>query len=161
MKIDRPEMTNIVVKQDPLEDPQVRDLVALHLEDMHKNSPQDSVYALDLSNLQQPGVTVWTAWMGDQAAAIGALNEVDKQTGEIKSMRTHPDFLRMGIAGQVLEHIITVAQSRSYTRLCLETGSGQTFDAALGLYRKRGFAPCDAFGAYEKSDFNQFFALEL
>lgn len=154
-------MPNIVIKSDPLKDPQVRDLVALHLRDMHKNSPQDSVYALDLSNLQQPSVSVWTAWKGDHVAAIGALNEVDTQTGEIKSMRTHPDFLRMGVAGQVLEHIITVAQSRAYIRLCLETGSGEAFDAALGLYRKRGFTPCDAFGGYEKSDFNQFLALDL
>lgn len=161
MKIEKPEMRTVSIKPDKLTDPRVRNLVAIHLEDMRKNSPQDSVFALDLSNLQQPGVTVWTAWVSDEVAAIGALNEVDKQTGEIKSMRTHPNFLRMGIAGQLLEHIITFAQSRSYKWLYLETGSGEAFDAALGLYRKRGFAPSEAFGAYEKSDFNQFFALDL
>ena len=155
------ETRDILLREDDLTDPRVRDLVALHLNGMHENSPQENVFALGISSLQQSEVTVWSAWHDDQVAAIGALNEVDTQTGEIKSMRTHPDFLRMGIAGKVLEHIITVAQSRSYKRLCLETGSGEAFDAALGLYRKRAFIPCDAFGEYEKSEFNQFFALDL
>jgi len=154
-------MAEFIIKQDELIDPRVRDLVALHLKGMHANSPHDSVFAMDLSSLQQPGVTVWTAWKGERVAAMGALNEVDKLTGEIKSMRTHPDFLRKGIAAQVLEHIIDVAKSRSYRRLCLETGSGEAFEAALKLYRNRGFFPCDAFGEYEKSEFNQFMEMPI
>jgi len=154
-------VTDIAIREDDLSDGRVRDLVALHLKGMHANSPQDSVFALDLSSLQQPSVTVWTAWQGDAVAAMGALNEVDSRTGEIKSMRTHPDFLRQGRAAQVLEHVIGVAQSRGYERLCLETGSGEAFDAALTLYRRRGFVNCDAFGDYENSAFNQFMELRL
>ena len=151
----------ITIRKDDLNDPQVQQLVALHLDGMHANSPQDSVFALGLSSLQQPGVTVWTGWSGDRVAAMGALKQVDAQTGEIKSMRTHPDFLRQGIAAQMLEHIIGEADARGYERLCLETGSGEAFEAALGLYRRRGFASCGAFGDYEKSEFNQFMEWRL
>ena len=136
-------------------------LLQQHSHDMYATSPADSVHTLDIQALSQPDIRFWTLWDGDHLAGCGALKRLDKYHGEIKSMRTHPDFLRMGIAGKVLEHIITVAQSRSYKRLCLETGSGEAFDAALGLYRKRAFIPCDAFGEYEKSEFNQFFALDL
>ncbi len=155
------DLADISIREDDLSHPRVQDLVALHLEGMHANSPQDSVFALGLSSLEQPDVTVWTVWSGERVAAMGALNEVNPRTGEIKSMRTHPDFLRMGIAAQMLEHIIDAARARGYYRLCLETGSGEAFEAALKLYRNRGFVSCDAFGDYEKSAFNQFMELVL
>jgi putative acetyltransferase len=155
------EKTGILIREDDLTDPRVCELVTLHLEGMHDNSPQESVFALGISSLQHADVTVWTAWLADCVAGMGALKQVDKLTGEIKSMRTHPDFLRMGVAAAVLEHIIGEAQSRSYERLCLETGSGEAFEPALKLYRRRGFTACDAFGDYEKSAFNQFMHLVL
>lgn len=154
-------MTDIVIREDDLTDPRVCALVALHLEGMHESSPEDSVFALGISSLQQPDISVWTAWQADRVAGMGALKHVDSLTGEIKSMRTHPDFLRTGIAARILEHVIKVAQSRNYERLCLETGSGEAFEAALKLYDKRGFVSCDAFGDYEKSAFNQFMHLSL
>ncbi|GAB5488936.1 MAG: GNAT family N-acetyltransferase [Parasphingorhabdus sp.] len=154
-------MTDLLIREDDLTDPHVRELVTLHLEGMHDNSPQESVFALGISSLQQPDISVWTAWHSDRVAGMGALKQVNRQTGEIKSMRTHPDFLRMGIAAALLEHIIGEAQSRFYDRLCLETGSGEAFEPALKLYRRRGFTACDAFGEYEKSAFNQFMHLPL
>lgn len=154
-------MNDILIREDDLTDPHVRELVTLHLEGMHESSPEDSVFALGISSLQQPDVSVWTAWQADRVAGMGALKHVDRLTGEIKSMRTHPDFLRMGIAARILEHVILVAQSRNYERLCLETGSGEAFEAALKLYDKRGFVSCGAFGDYEKSAFNQFMQLSL
>jgi hypothetical protein len=47
------------------------------------------------------------------------------------------------------------------TRLSLETGSGPAFDAALALYRKRGFQTGGAFADYKASEFNQFLHLPL
>lgn len=161
MKKEITEVTDMLIREDDLTNPRVRDLVALHLKAMHSNSPKDSVYALDLSNLQNPNVTVWTVWKADDVMGMGALHAVDDEIGELKSMRTQPDFLRMGVAGQLLEHIINVAKSRGYLRLCLETGSGEAFDPALQLYRNRGFVSCGAFGDYRQSDFNQFMHLRL
>lgn len=149
------------IRKDDLSGVPTRSLLALHLSGMHANSPPGSVFALDLSGLQASEVTVWTAWEGDSVAGVGALKQLDGETGEVKSMRTHPDFLRRGAANALLDYIIAEARSRKLTRLSLETGSGPAFDAALALYRRRGFVDGDAFGDYTKSAFNQFLHLAL
>ena len=90
-----------------------------------------------------------------------ALRRRDGTLGEIKSMRTHPDFLRRGVAQVLLDHLIEEARIRGLLRLALETGSGPVFDPALILYRTRGFTDAEAFGEYKKSAFNQFLELNL
>jgi putative acetyltransferase len=144
-----------------LGDPQVRDLVALHQRAMVEGSPPGFSFALDLSGLQDAAVTVWAAHVGTRVAAIGALKRLDEQSGEIKSMRTHPDFLRQGIAAALLEAIITHARAAGLTTLSLETGSGPAFEPALALYRRRGFTNGPAFADYALTDFNQCLHLQL
>jgi putative acetyltransferase len=149
------------IREDDLSSVATRELLRLHLEGMHATSPPGSVFALDLAGLRASGVTVWTAWIGDAVAGIGALKDLGDRTGEIKSMRTHPDFLRRGIASALLEHIIDVARTLGMTRLSLETGSGPSFEPALALYRRRGFVDGDEFAQYKRSPFNQFLHLGL
>ena len=143
------------------EDARVLDLLRVHLDGMHANSPPGNVFALDLSGLKAPGLDFYTAWDGEALMGMGALKALDDGSGEIKSMRTHLAHLRKGVAAALLEHIIAEARARNYYRLSLETGSGPAFDAALALYRRYGFVEGAAFGDYEKSDFNQFFHLVL
>ncbi|MBL6078663.1 GNAT family N-acetyltransferase [Belnapia sp. T18] len=149
------------IREDDLSGEPTRRLLALHLAGMHANSPPGSVYALDLSGLTAPGVTVWSAWQGDAIAGIGALKLLGDGTGEVKSMRTHPDHLRQGVAAALLEHIIGAARARGLARLSLETGTGPAFEPALALYRRRGFVNGEAFGGYQASSFNQFLHLAL
>ena len=154
-------MDGLILCIDDLSGQPTRDLLAFHLSGMHANSPAGHVFALDLSGLQVPEVTVWSAWIGEDIVGIGALKDIGNGSGEIKSMRTHPDHLRKGVGAAVLEQIIASARSRGYSRLSLETGSGPAFDAALALYRRRGFENGQAFGDYEASAFNQFLHLDL
>ena len=149
------------VREDDLSGDQVRALLALHLADMHANSPPGGVFALDLSGLKVPEVTVWTAWRDGRIAAIGAMKILGDGLAEVKSMRTHPHFLRMGAGAAILETIIAAAIVRDVRRLSLETGSGPAFEPALALYRRRGFENGAAFGGYEQSAFNQFLHLDL
>jgi putative acetyltransferase len=149
------------IREDDLSGEAVRALLALHLAGMHENSPPGSVFALDFSGLTAPGVTVWSVWRGGALAGIGALKVLPDDSGEIKSMRTHPEHLLQGAAAALLEHIITQARTRGLRRLSLETGSGPAFDPALALYRKRGFTDGEAFADYVRSDFNQFLHLPL
>jgi putative acetyltransferase len=152
---------SIVIREDDLSGEQTRALLRLHLAGMHASSPPGTVFALDLSGLKAPDVTVWTAWIADTAVGMGALKDLGAQLGELKSMRTHPEFLRRGIASALLEHIIAVARARGMKRLSLETGSGAAFESALTLYRRRGFVAGAAFADYQPSPFNQFFHLQL
>lgn len=149
------------IREDDLTGEPTRALLALHLAGMQANSPAGHVFALDLSGLQVPSVTVWTAWRDGRVASVGALKMLGAGEAEVKSMRTHPDYLRQGAAAALLEHLITVARSRGVRRLSLETGSGPAFDAALSLYRRRGFVDGEAFSDYVRSDFNQFLHLPL
>ena len=136
-------------------------LLALHLAGMHANSPPDSVHALDLSGLKAPGATVWSVWDGTEVVGIGALKELSNGRAEVKSMRTHPDHLRRGVAALLLNHIAAEAKARGFSRLSLETGSGPAFEPALALYRKHGYLNGEAFHDYQPSAFNQFLHLEL
>lgn len=154
-------MTRLAVCEDDLSGAAVRALLALHLAGMRANSPAESVFALDLSGLQQPGVRVWSAWSGNSIAAVGAMKLLAAGGAEVKSMRTHPDFVRQGAASAVLETIIAAATAQGVRRLSLETGSGPAFEAALALYRRRGFVDGPAFGDYTASAFNQFLHLSL
>jgi putative acetyltransferase len=127
---------------------------------MHANSPPGSVFALDLSGLQNPQVAVWSVRENNRVVGIGALKDLGGG-GEVKSMRTHPDHLRRGIAAFLLEHMIAEARKRGWKRLSLETGSGPAFEPALNLYRRWGFENGDCFADYTASAFNQFLHLAL
>jgi len=149
------------IRADDLSGEQTRALISLHLAGMHSASPPGTVFALDLSGLQGADVTVWSVWRNEDIAGIGALKMLGEGSAELKSMRTHPDFLRQGVASHLLEHIIGEAKRRRVGRLSLETGSGGPFEPALALYRKRGFVEGDAFSDYVPSAFNQFLHLDL
>ena len=149
------------IRRDDLSGEPTRALLALHLAGMQASSPPGSVFALDLSGLRARGVTVWTAWLEGRVAAVGALKMLPGGTAEVKSMRTHPDFVRQGAGAALLETIIAAARAGGARRLSLETGSGAAFGPALALYRRRGFASGAPFGEYEQSDFNQFLHLDI
>ncbi|WP_369059912.1 GNAT family N-acetyltransferase [Caulobacter sp. 73W] len=151
----------MVIIEDDLESPGTLELLALHLDGMREHTPAGHVHALDVSRLKAPEITFWTARSGERVAGMAALRMLGDGVGELKSMRTHPDFIRQGVAAALLEHVIATAKARGLTRLSLETGSGPGFDAALTLYRQRGFTSGGAFGDYRASDFNQFLHLQL
>jgi putative acetyltransferase len=155
--VDRP--LRIVV--DDLSGPEIRALLEEHLQSMHALSPPESVHALDLAKLRQPGITFWTAWDDDVLVGCGALKELDRTHGEIKSMRTPQALRRRGAGRTMLAHILDAARSRAYERLSLETGSGDAFAPAQRLYESFGFTRCGPFGDYVLDPHSVFMTLQL
>lgn len=149
------------IVEDDLSGPEIRALLEVHFAGMLANSPAGSCHFLDFDGLNAPDVTFWSIWDGEQLAGCGAVKELSPTHGEIKSMRTHADHLRKGAGAQMLEHIIRTAKSRGYERLSLETGSGDAFDAAHGLYLRYGFEYCPPFGDYVEDPFSRFMTLKL
>lgn len=149
------------IRPDDLSGEQTRQLLALHLAQMRDGSPPGTSFALDLSGLASPDVTVWSVWDGDAIVGIGALKRHADGTAELKSMRTHPEHLRRGVAARLLDHLIEAARSAGARRVSLETGDGPGFEAALTLYTRRGFVEGEAFADYVPSAFNRFFHLDL
>ncbi len=149
------------IREDDLSGDQVRALLALHLAEARAKTPAEFSFALDLSGLQTPDITVWTAWNGERLAGVGALKTLADGSGEVKSMRTHPDHLRTGVAAAILEHIIGEARRRGMSRLSLETGTVPAYDPAVALYLKHGFQDGERFGDYQPSPYNRFLHLGL
>lgn len=149
------------IQEDDLSGEGTQALLALHLRGMYAASPPEHVFALDLSGLKVPEVTVWTVRHGDQVIGIGALKALGGNGGEVKSMRTHPDHLRRGVAAMLLDHMIAAARARGWRRLSLETGRGPVFEPALQLYRRSGFVDGAEFSDYRPSTFCRFLHLTL
>lgn len=147
--------------EDDLTSVEVADLLNEHLADMARHSPAESIHALDLSGLRAPEVTFWTVRDGPALLGCGALKELDKEHGEIKSMRTSSAQRRRGVASAILSHLVQEAASRGYRQLSLETGSSAAFDPAHALYESFGFRFCGPFGNYVEDPFSRYMTLSL
>ena len=152
---------SIRIRQDDLTDQRTLALISLHLGGMHASSPPGTVFALEADELKTPDVMVWTAWSDEAIAGIAALKQLDRYHGEVKSMRTHPSFLRRGVAAALLDHLIQEARRGGLRRLSLETGNGPAFAAALALYRRRGFLEGEPFADYRPNGHSVFLHLTL
>src|SRR4030095_9291473 len=111
------------IKIDDLSGPEIQQLLREHLENMAQNSPPESIHALNLDQLRQRDITFWTVWDGAELLGCGALKELSREHGEIKSMRTAARHRRKGVAAHLLAHILEEAKRRNYKRVSLETGS--------------------------------------
>jgi putative acetyltransferase len=151
----------IDVRLDDLSSPEVRALISEHLTGMRGNSPPGHVHALEIEGLTGSDVTFWSAWRNSALCGCGALKELDSTSGEVKSMRTRPAFLRQGVAQAVLDEIVRTARARGYRSLYLETGTGPAFSAAHALYLGNGFGGCGAFGDYAATEFNVFMVKQV
>ena len=146
------------------DDPSRPDVLALleeHLRNMHELSPPESVHALDVSGLQRPEITLWSVREEGILLGCGALKELDREQGEVKSMRTPQSLRRRGAGRAVLVHSIEEGRRRGYKRLNLETGTGEAFRPALRLYESLGFRYCGPFADYRLDPHSVFMALEL
>lgn len=153
------------IHEDDLSGPAIRALLEEHFAGMLANSPPGSCHFLDVEGLKAPGVTFWSIWAntpeGESLAGMGALKVHDAVLGEIKSMRTHQNHQRKGVAAVMLRHIIAEARARGLARLSLETGRGPAFDPAIALYLRHGFVDCAPFADYQPDPFSRFMTLEL
>lgn len=149
-------MPHIDIRIDDLTEVATLDLIALHLDGMHATSPPESVHALDVGRLQDPAVTIWSAWIDGDLAGIGALKDLGDGRGELKSMRVHDAFRGAGVGRAVLRHIIAWARERGMTSLWLETGTTDDFVPAQRLYESEGFTPCGPFADYTDDPFSVF-----
>ena len=146
---------------DDLTGQEIADFLDRHIQDMKSVSPPESKHALDIEGLRSQDITFWTVYENHLLAGCGALKELDATHGEIKSMRTAPDFRGRGIATGLLRHIVTVSRDRGYHRLSLETGSMAYFKPARQLYLKHGFELCRPFAGYREDPNSVFMSLSL
>ena len=109
-----------------LTDPRVIELLETHVSRARSETARGCAHALDLSGLRTPDITFWSGWEDERQSivvAIGALKELARDHGEVKSMHVAEEMRGRGYGAAMLEHIIDAARSRGMSRLSLETGS--------------------------------------
>lgn len=149
------------IRIDDLQGAQIAALLQAHLDAMRQHSPPESVHALDLNALRQPGITFWTAWDGSDLMGCGALKSLTADHGELKSMRTEAAHLRKGVGRAMLRHIELAAREQGIRRISLETGVPAPFHAAQQLYASEGYVVCGPFADYELDPFSVYMTKPL
>jgi putative acetyltransferase len=154
----------LVLGQISIDDPRADDVRALlerHLHFSNTHSPPEDVHALDLEGLLAPNVSFYTLRRDGELLGMGALQELDAQHCEIKSMHTVTSARGQGIARTMLLHLLDEARTRGYQRVSLETGSMQAYAPARALYESVGFVDCSPFDRYVASVNSTFMTLAL
>ena len=146
---------------DDLRGAEIRALLRQHLDSAREHSPPESVHALDVEGLRQPGVTFWSAWRDGELLGCCALTERGDGHGELTSMRTANAHQRRGVGAALVRHLLAEARARGYRRLSLETGSMAAFEPARALYARFGFEPCPPFAGYAEDPYSLFMTREL
>jgi putative acetyltransferase len=146
---------------DDLSGAAIRALLHAHLQEALELSPPESMHALDLDGLRQPGLTFWSVWREGELLGCCALKELDPTHGEIKSMRTASAHRRQGVGAAMLRHLLAQAQARGYRRLSLETGSMAAFEPARQMYARHGFEYCGPFAHYIEDPYSVFMTRQL
>lgn len=75
--------------------------------------------------------------VGGKIVAMGALKKLSDEVGEIKRMRTDPDFQRRGFAQAILERLESRARDFGFKSLELDSWFDQI--ASHRLYTKNGY----------------------
>lgn len=154
-------LTASIDVDDPRRD-DVRRLLSAHLTFANLHSPPEDVHALDVSALLDPSISFYSARTEDGSLlGVGALKELDRTHGELKSMHTGETSRGKGVGRAMLQHLLAVARDRGYQRVSLETGPMEAFTPARSLYASAGFAVCKPFADYTDSPYSVCMTLPL
>ena len=153
-------MDLVIAVDDPRID-DVRTLLDRHLAFAREVTPPDHVHAMDVEDLVDPAVTLFSARRDGVLLGVGALKRLDETHAELKSMHTSEAARGQGVGRTMVDHILAVAADRSYQRVSLETGTGDAFVPARSLYTKVGFKPCAPFGEYTDNPYSACMTIDL
>ena len=130
--------------------PEVNKLLISHFIELSSVSPVDRGHVLDIPGLKNPSIKFWSLWENNQLIGCGALKFLDKEHGELKSIRVADSFRRKGNGFKVINHLINEAKELNIKKISLETGTGNFFTPARKLFDKCGFKVCEPFAHYKK-----------
>lgn len=151
-------MNGWVFDEGELGETDVRELLVHHFAEMRADSPPEACHVLPIEGLRGSDIRFFSLRTELGALlGVGALKAIGSGHGEIKSMRTHPDALGLGVGGALLSHLLATAKLMGMTRISLETGNSPLFDAANRLYQREGFERCGPFGDYADTPFTYFY----
>ncbi len=95
------------------------------------------------TSLKHPTGALFVIEVEDELAAIGGIQKLSTNTGEIKRMFTRPKFRRNGFARKMLNELIETGRSLGCKRYLLDTPL--FFEPAHALYRSTGFVEVEEY----------------
>jgi len=125
--------------------PEVRDLVSELDAELSAGYPPEQQHGLKLDELLAAQVRFYVARVAGAGVGCGAV-ALFEEFAEIKRMYTRPAGRGRGVARAILQRLESDARQSGVGWLRLETGD--VLDAAMALYARHGFRPCNAFGDY-------------
>jgi putative acetyltransferase len=153
--------TCVVAVDDPDRD-DVRRLVQAHREWSLEQTPPEFSFSVEADAVAEEGITLFGARSaGGELLGIGGLKEIDVRHGEIKTMHTAAAARGCGLGRALLDALLAEAKQRGYTRVSLETGTGETFRPARRLYESAGFRASEPFGGYANTEHNVCMSLDI
>ena len=127
----------------------------VHREWSLQQTPPEFSFSVEPHAVAESGITLFSARSpAGELLGIGGLKELDRHHGEIKTMHTAAEARGRRVGRAVLEALLVEANRRGYTRVSLETGTGDAFRPARKLYESVGFRPSEPFGGYANTDYN-------
>jgi len=133
------------------------DFLALIQEHLEFSNRDACTHALGLAELRRPNIQMFVARDNNQALmGFAALKTLNARHGEIKSVRTHDDYLRKGVSRALMVHIEDIARQAGLSELYLETHNTPQYAAACRLYENLGYSYCGPFGDYSQNPRNVF-----
>lgn len=145
-----------------IEDPSQPEVIRL-LRDGEEHSaelyPAESNHHMPLSALRASHVRFLVARdASGRAVGTGAL-ALNGAWAELKAMWVVPEARGLGVSRSILAALEACARREGVRILKLETGVNN--HAALGLYARSGFTPCDPFGDYRPDPLSVFMEKDL
>ena len=137
-------------------------LIAIHFAEMRADSPPEACHVLPIDSLGGPEIRFFSLRdHGGSLLGVGALKTLEPGHCEVKSMRTAPEALGLGVGRAILTHLTSTARAIGINRISLETGNSPLFTAANRLYVSDGFKRCGPFGGYPDTPFTYFYTRDL
>jgi putative acetyltransferase len=107
--------------------------------------PPEQRHGLSFAAIFEPHVRFFVARRGDVAVGCGGIALLDG-FAEVKRMYVRQVARGSGVAQSLLAHLEAETRAAGLALMRLETGTRQA--AAVRVYERHGFRPCEAFGAY-------------
>lgn len=92
------------------------------------------------ARVQHPAVEIWVLSVGGQPAGYAELDRRAERDVELSYFGLMPEFIGQGFGGSLLRFALERAWSTAIDRVSVNT-CDLDHPAALGLYRRAGFAP--------------------
>ncbi len=143
----------LLLRRHELDDPVVQAMLQRLNDELRAATPDGGTnfFHVAAEHVSEDNGAFVVAWLDGQPRACGAWRRIDDVaqrpgTAEVKRMWADPEARGLRLGAAVLASLEAGARHHGITELRLETGEYLT--AAVGLYRRFGFQPCEPWGEY-------------